>query len=256
MRVPQISSVIVTYQSRDTIAAPLSILALARANGLVECVVVDNNSDDGTAEFVRAKFPWVRLIENEANVGFARACNQGAAIGANPYVLFLNPDASIDCDAIERLLGFMESAPGAGIAAPALLESVGGVQAAGDFPTPTVIVGTAMGRGSGMRSRLVQPGEPAFRTDWVCGAVMLVRRELLREIGSFDPRFFLYFEETDLCRRASRAGWEIWAVGDAAAAMPSVRSATSSDKTSGSEACCSTSTRSAIGPSPVSPTSC
>ena len=67
MRIPQISIVIVTYQSRDTIAASLSTLALAHANGLIECIVVDNDSHDGTAEFVRERFPWVRVTGNDAN---------------------------------------------------------------------------------------------------------------------------------------------------------------------------------------------
>ena len=219
MHIPRISIVIVTYQSRDTIASSLSALALAQENGLIECIVVDNHSLDGTAEFVREQFPWVHVTKNEANVGFARACNQGAAIGANRYVLFLNPDASIESAAIERLLTFMESTPDAGIAGPALWESGGGVQAAGDFPTPSLIVGTALGR-RGVRNRTIHPGEPAFRTDWVCGAVMLVRRTMLQELGSFDPRFFLYSRRpTSVGARAGRVG----RVGPSGTRLPPTR---------------------------------
>jgi GT2 family glycosyltransferase len=88
----------------------------------------------------------------------------------------------------------------------------------GDSLTPWSLVASAAGiPRAATKKRPVRSGEAPFRTDWLCGAIMLVKSEAFRAVGGFDPRFFLYFEETDLCRRLYTAGWELWAVGAATA---------------------------------------
>jgi GT2 family glycosyltransferase len=129
-------------------------------------------------------------------------------------VLLLNPDAVIDHESISVLLRFMDQCPRVGISAPAVRRVSGELQASGDLPNPlTVALSPLFPRWTMRGNRPIEPGGAPARTNWICGSIMMVRRRMLAEIGVFDPRFFLYFEETDLCYRARRAGWEIWTVG-------------------------------------------
>jgi hypothetical protein len=177
-------------------------------------VVVDNDSRDGTVEYLRAHHPWITVIESDANIGFGRGCNLGAREARTPYLLFINPDADLEPEALAVLLEFLELRPKAGLAAPAIVAPDGELQETGTLPTPWSVLRAAAGRAI---PRKIQPGEQAFPVEWICGAAVLIRRSLFESLGGFDPRFFLYFEETDLCKRAREQGAEIWAVGEAVA---------------------------------------
>jgi N-acetylglucosaminyl-diphospho-decaprenol L-rhamnosyltransferase len=180
-------------------------------------VVTDNDSGDGTAEYVREHFPWVKLVPAGGNLGFGRGCNLGFECVGTRYTLFLNPDATLTQNALETLLDFMESRPRVGMCAPAIREADGTMQVAGVLPTPAGIVRDAIGLGGYPAMREIQIGDEPFRTNWLCGAILLVRSEVFRALKGFDPRFFLYFDETDLCRRFMDEGFELWAVGAALA---------------------------------------
>jgi len=214
----RVTVVIVTYQSRGTIDLALRGLAAPHARGLLECVVVDNASSDGTARHIAEAWPWVRLVASGSNLGFGRGCNLGFRSVSTPYVLFLNPDAEIGGDAIATLISFMDAHFDAAIAAPAILDDDGGLQHSGMLMTPGVLVRSALGQEPIYRnSRPILPHGPSRETDWVCGAIMLIRSDAFRAVSGFDPRFFLYFEETDLCLRLRQAGYTIWTVGSAVA---------------------------------------
>jgi GT2 family glycosyltransferase len=215
---PSITAVVVTYRSEDKVGAALRALRPAHASGVLRCIVVDNDSPDGTAALVEREFPWVELLRGHGNVGYGRACNLGAARADTPYVLFLNPDVVLEEGAIRTMLEFMECNPRVVMSAPATRTSSGEMQHFGGRPTPS---GHVLVR-AGLRSvaadrRYPIPGDPSFRTDWLCGAILLTRTAAFREVGGFDPRFFLYFEETDLCVRLSKAGGELWVVATAEA---------------------------------------
>lgn len=213
---PTTTVVIVTYNSRATIGDALTPLQEAHQAGLVRCVVVDNASADDTAALVRTDYPWVELICSPDNLGYGRGCNLGCRNLATPYVLILNPDAVVDTATLQTLVDFMTTHERAGIVAPAIIEGEKSLQAAGLLTTPLSLLKAELGLGRAMpQSRPIKPGEEPFQTPWVCGAVMLIRSDLFQRLGGFDPRFFLYFEETDLCRRAALSGAEIWAVGQA-----------------------------------------
>ncbi|MCC6907840.1 MAG: glycosyltransferase family 2 protein [Phycisphaerales bacterium] len=213
---PLVSVIIVTYYSRSTIRRCIDALRSSVDAGIARCIVVDNASDDGTAEEVEASFPWVTLVRSPHNLGYGRGCNLGFQRCDTKYVMILNPDTVLSREAIQTLCEFMEAHPSCGIAAPAILEDNSHLQAAGLMTTPWTVLRAAMGsRQAYTRRRVIMPGEEAFRTNWVCGAAMLITSDLFRSLGGFDPCFFLYFEETDLCRRATSAGAEIWAVGAA-----------------------------------------
>lgn len=213
-----VTAVIVTYQSRRTIGAALDTLREAHDAGFADCVVVDNVSDDGTADFVAQTYPWVRLIRSPSNIGFGRGCNLGVASVSTPYVLLLNPDAAMKFDSIGLMHEFFEHHPGCSMVAPAIIESDLSLQDAGLMLTPATLLRSVFRMGNPFPDRrsIVPGGEP-FRTTWICGAVMLMRTTQYRSLGGFDPRFFLYFEETDLCRRFIQNGGEIWTVGQAIA---------------------------------------
>ncbi len=210
------TAVIVTYNSDDTIAANLTAFKTAHDAGLISVIVVDNDSQDETATLVRRDFPWAQLIESRTNLGYGRGLNLGFDHVDTPYVIFMNPDAVLPCEALKVLLDFMEAHPQAGMIGPSILRRNGAYQEAGGLLKPSAILRSAAGfSGNPPHRKSIQPDAAPFETDWLCGALLFARTELIRKIGAFDPRFFLYFEETDLCVRVRAAGAQLWAVGQA-----------------------------------------
>lgn len=211
---PKTTVVVVTYNARRTIGPLLA--ALAPAADHTRVVVADNASQDDTLDFVRENHKWVKAVSTGGNLGFGRGCNVGFEhAGDSPYVLFLNPDAVMKPEALERLERFMDENPKVGICGPAIREGED-LQAAGLMTTPLSVLKGAVGVGAAHpEARAIEPGEAPFRTSWICGAALMIRRPLFEALGGFDPRFFLYFEETDLCVRAAQRGWELWGVGEA-----------------------------------------
>lgn len=183
-----VAAVIVSYRARPYLEACLR--SLGSISGLAECVVVDNASQDGTADAARA-FPGVRVIENDANLGFAGAANQGAGATQAPYVLLLNCDVELTPEALDGLLAVMHADPRCAAASARLVTVAGQDQ----LPFKT---------------------SAASRVDWAPGACLLMRREACDAVGWFDPRFFFYNEDVDLGIRLRRAKWHIWYVPEAA----------------------------------------
>jgi N-acetylglucosaminyl-diphospho-decaprenol L-rhamnosyltransferase len=215
-RMFKVTVVIVTYQSKKTIKFTLDALEKAYNLGLADVVVVDNASIDGTAVIIEKKYPWVTLVRKTRNVGFGKGCNSGFKYVKTPYLMFLNPDAVIDIQSLRTLINFMDQYPRAGMCGPAIKEPSGEMPSIGSLPTPWNIIFTPLfARWTSRGRRYVFPGEAPAITEWICGACMFLRKDMFENIGGFDPRFFLYFEETDLCLRIQQSGWEIWTVGEA-----------------------------------------
>jgi len=216
-----VTAVIVTYQSARTIGVALAAALRCRDAGLLDLVVVDNASSDATREILASHAGWADVVLEATNHGFARGCNLGLARVKSPYTLFLNPDAAIEPPALRTMLEFMEQRPDAGIVGPATLcgsKDRPLLQPTGRYPTPWSVVrdATPLLRRRSSAVTIV-PGSAPMRTGWVCGAVLLIRSRLARQLRGFDPRFFLYWDEIDLCRRAEEAGYENWALGSALA---------------------------------------
>lgn len=215
---PLITAIFVTYNSEDVIGLALAAMRESHEAGDLECLIVDNASRDGTLALIQRDHPWVRIVANSDNLGFGRALNLGMQQVETPYALFVNPDAILSRSGVRTLLEFMETHPKAGMVAPAIITGPEMLQHAGGITTPIDIVARAAGLKADRRlHRVIEPGSEAFETDWLSGAILMVRSELFQELGGFDPRFFLYFEETDLCRRIVQRGYQLWAVGKAAA---------------------------------------
>ena len=216
MTTPQVTVVIVTFNSRDTVGAALDALREANEDGLARVVVVDNASADGTAYLIAQRHPWVTLVPSRENLGYGRGCNLGFEHVTTRYVLFMNPDAVVGLRALKTLVTFMDSHLRAGMCGPAVREASGALQPAGALPTPWRIILKPLCPAWATRGqRHVIPGEDPSPTNWLCGSIVLLRKSVIDDIGGFDPRFFLYFEETDLCYRAQQSGWQIWTVGAA-----------------------------------------
>lgn len=187
-----ITPVLVTYNSSRIL--PWSLPPLAAC---ADVIVVDNQSSDDTVPAVRRLLPKARVIDAGSNLGFGRANNLGLAQVTTDYALLLNPDARLAPDALEELRLAALAYPEAAIIAPALYDAPGQV---GDFF-----------RGPFYAPAAKPAPEPAgdLCAEFVTGAAMLLNMRLMRQIGFFDPWFFLYFEDDDLCLRVRRAGHPI-----------------------------------------------
>jgi N-acetylglucosaminyl-diphospho-decaprenol L-rhamnosyltransferase len=207
-----VSVVVVTYN-----ALPWLEPCLVSVQGH-ETVVVDHGSTDGTLDLLRERFPRVRVLERE-NRGLAAGWNTGVSATAARYVLLLNSDAWTVGDGVERLVRFADEHPRAAVVAPRLSNPDGSLQrSVRGFPTLWRLATEYLFlRKLAPRSRALNAfyagafdHREARRIDWAMGAVLLVRREAIEEVGPADEGFFLFSEETDWCYRFDAAGWEVW----------------------------------------------
>jgi len=224
---PLLSIIIVNWNTRELLAACLhSVLeeatALAQAYGaaatphaLVETIVVDNASTDESVTMVRQTFPWVYLVENQTNVGFAAANNQALPCCHGRYLLLLNSDTLVLAGAFQRLIDLVEQNPAIGAVGARYLNPDGSLQPS-CYPEPTLRrelwrmfhLDRIYAYGSyPMEQWSVEQARPV---DIVQGAALLLRRELVATMELFDTTYFMYSEEVDLCRRIRQAGWQIW----------------------------------------------
>jgi len=212
-----LSIVIVSYNTRQLLVRCLRALPAASAGLRREVVVVDNASADGSPAAVAGEFPDAILVVNADNVGFARACNQGVARSSGRTVLFLNSDAEPRPGSLTALVRHLGDHPRAGAVGPRLAHPDGGSpRSCFRFPSLTrpLLDFALVRRLAGPRFSLTLPlGDRRLAeggaVDWLSGACLLVRREALDAVGRFDERYFMYFEDTDLCRRLWAAGWEV-----------------------------------------------
>lgn len=207
-----LSVIIVNWNTQQLLAASLRAVEASAAafdSTMVEVIVVDNGSHDGSAMMVRTAFPWVHLIENQANAGFARANNQAIRRSTGRYVLLLNSDCLLNAAALAAMLAELTRDPTAGIAGVCLAFPDGAPQFCyGEFPTLWREFKSLFGMhrwdlSAWGRRVTSQP------VDWISGACLLARRTMLDQIGLLDERTFMFGEEVDLCLRCQRAGWQV-----------------------------------------------
>lgn len=214
---PLVSAIVLTYRSpKDTLACVRALLQQTIGSRL-EAIVVDNHSDTDSIGILRTqlpKDPRVRMTETKANLGYGKGNNFGAQYATGEYLLIINPDNVLPPDALEKMVAAMERDLTIGILAPKLVFPSGTVRdSARAFPsfTDVFIKRTVLrylfpGRiaaytQSGSRGFACKAPTASREVDWVAGACLLLHRSLYAEIGGFDPRFFLFFEDIDLCRR-------------------------------------------------------
>jgi len=210
---PRVDVVVVSYETRETL---LECLAALVAEPTASVVVIDNASRDGTAAAVRERFPSVRLVANAENVGFARACNQGARESRARYLLFLNPDATLAPGSLGALAAILEARPRVGVVGPRTRSANGDIQVSTgpDLSLVSEIRQRRLVRGVARRDAAILVEAEGLHAverevDWVSGACLMIRREAFDAVSGFDERFFLYEEDADLCRRVRQAGWQV-----------------------------------------------
>ncbi len=205
-----VSAVLVNYRSAlETVEAVEALLETA--GGLsVQVLVVENQSGGEDLDILRKRLPGeVELLVSPANLGFAGGIELAVPRAAGKYLLLLNPDARLQPGALGLLVKFLEEREDAGVVGPLLLEPDGSLQASGRrLPSPGLLLGVEIGI-CGLHEEIPDPPAP-FPTGWVVGACMLIRKKAYDRVGGMDTAYFLYFEETDLCRRMKEAGWGVW----------------------------------------------
>jgi N-acetylglucosaminyl-diphospho-decaprenol L-rhamnosyltransferase len=216
-RVPRVSVIVVSWNTRDLLRRCLQ--SVLSSPLVTEAFVVDNASNDGSTEMVRIELPEVTLIANETNLGFGRANNLALSRARGEYVLLINPDAHIEGSALERLVASLERNPRAAMVGPLVLDADGSIQSTRRrFPTTAslFVESTPLQQLLSPSHRILRDyyvldrsDQVAQESDWLVGACLLVRRTALEQVRGFDERFFMYFEETDWCRRFKQAGWSV-----------------------------------------------
>ena len=217
-----LSILIVNINTRDLLLGCLRSLYATVATPF-EIIVVDNASADGSAVAVREQFPRVRLIVNTRNNWFTGAMNQGLRASRGAFLLCLNPDTVCYSGAIDRMVDFLGSHPGAAVVGPTLLNGDGSLQpSCRNFLTNRRLVLQHLlpwrHLPNSWRARAVLEywdHDSPRRVDWVIGACILVRRTAVDEVGLKDEGYPIFHEETDWCYRFGRAGWETWFIPDA-----------------------------------------
>ncbi|NWF56550.1 MAG: glycosyltransferase family 2 protein [Syntrophaceae bacterium] len=209
---------LVTYNHRDFVQTCLRSILPAAADNSREIIVVDNHSSDGTGALIRRLFPRVQLIENRKNLGFARAANQAFRESSGEFLLLLNPDILVLPGTIEEMIAYIRQNEKIGVLLPKLVNPDGSLQfSCRTFCHPFTLflrrapLGWFFSDHPSVRRHLMmdwdhrQPRE----VDWGLGACMLIRRKAVNRDWLLDERYFLYFEDIDLCFSLKRAGMDI-----------------------------------------------
>lgn len=211
---PRVSVLIVNYRSYDELA--LCLQSLSQHEPEAEVIVVDWETQPASLDGLRKRHPDTLFLAQAGNLGFGAGVNLAARRARGEWLLLLNPDARLEQPVLAVLQSYASSEAGVGIVGPRILEADGRIQAsARRFPGASALLG---GRSTWLtrhwpsnplsRFNLLATETDAVRpVDWVSGACMLVRRTVFESVGGFDERFFLYWEDADLCRRLSIAGW-------------------------------------------------
>src|SRR5208282_503066 len=214
----KLSIVIICWNDLKVIANCLKSIFDETNHFDFEVIVSDNGSTDGSVEFIRERFPEVQIVENNANLGFAKGNNAGIRVAQGEYILILNPDTVILNRALEKLVAFADRHPEAGAFGCRVLNSDGSYQGpARPFPTIWAdwVAALCLRRLEYLSPVFVSDtyttwkGDTEQVIDWQSGCCVMFRSSLLKQVGGFDEQFFYHFEEVDLCRRIWNAGCQI-----------------------------------------------
>jgi len=208
---------VINYRGGDLLVPCVRSVLADTSAGPVDLVVVDNGSTDGSVDALRAAVPGVRVVRDPGNVGYARAANLGTAATRAPVVAVLNVDLVVDPGAAKALLDRLDREARLGAVGPQLRNPDGSV-----YPSSRTMPSIPVAVGHGIlglwnpdnrftaryRQLDADPSAPRL-VDVVSGAAIWLRRAALDEVGGWDERYFMYLEDTDLCWRLRRAGWDV-----------------------------------------------
>lgn len=219
-----VCAIVVNWDTADLLDACLTSLQAHGADHLAGVIVVDNGSEDGSADLVRRAWPDVELIANDDNLGYTRANNQAIVRSRHEHLLLINADAMLQPGCLPVLRARMDADPRAAVVGPRLVYADGSWQrwTAGKAPSlrsamSYFLLLDRLERFAGDSVYLARDVTAPFRPDWVSSACMLVRRDALDGVGLLDERYFCYMDDVDLCQRVRDAGWTVWYEPDAVA---------------------------------------
>jgi len=229
IRSVRLSVITVAWNGREMIRSHLALLDRCREAlpGGIEVVLIDNASIDGTADMVEVEFPWVVLVRNEENLGFAMGCRQGLERGRGEYLLLLNPDCEAKAGPLLAMIDFLHRFPEVGAVGCRLLHADGAKQKSAyrdQTPLRYILYHSAL---SPLLHAMRKGGRALFRfmrlpvdrwedqraprrCDWLMGACIMVPRRVYKQVGSPDPLYFMYSEDADWCRRIRAAGHAVY----------------------------------------------
>ena len=226
----RVTAILVNYNAGPELSRALRSIADELTGQPWEAIVIDNASADSSGRAVADFAPQARLIANSENVGFARAVNQGLAVARADRVLIMNPDCRLVADALAVMDAELESDPACALVGPRILNPDGSVQgsARGDPDMLTGLFGRtpaaqrllpwlAPSRRNVVVEEAIRSSQSSTVVDWLSGACLLARRDALQRVSGFDERYFLYWEDADLCKRLRAAGYRIRYVSGATA---------------------------------------
>ncbi|HWD39671.1 MAG TPA: glycosyltransferase family 2 protein [Fimbriimonas sp.] len=213
-----LSITICSWNTKDDLRACLASLDRIRPEAAFEVLVIDNNSEDASADMVAEEFPWVRLFRMARNLGFTGGHNYLLGERRAPHALLLNSDTVVHPGALRTLLDYLQANPKVGILGPKLLNPDGSLQfSCRRFPNPVAAlfrntpIGKLFPNNPFTRDYLMQDlnHDEIREVDWVSGAAFVARKELMDQIGYLDPEFFMFCEDVDWCWRAWKAGYKV-----------------------------------------------
>ena len=206
---------IVNYNTAHLLGPMFQSLKLSLGDISLRYLVVDNASSDDSLSVLKGEYPEALVIANDKNIGFGRANNQLLDYLQGRYALLLNTDAFVVPDTLTKTLDYMESHLECGVLGVHLTGRDGELQpSCRYFPTPlnVFLLRTGLNRllpCVRMSDDMDWDHASVHECDWVPGCYFLIRREVIDQLGLFDPRFFLYYEEIDYCKRVKEAGWKV-----------------------------------------------
>lgn len=222
---PDVSILVVSWNVKELLRDCLHSLKENAGDINYETIIVDNASTDGSPEMIRKEFPWAKLVESHANLGFGRANNLAYSQSTGRWVLLLNPDTVVLDRAIEKIVKFADSQPKAGAVGGRTLKADMSLERSccwgspGLWPLVCKSVGLhLMFKGSRTFNREAMdwwPRNTVREVEVITGCFFMLRREVYEKTGGFDPRFFMYAEEVDLCWRIKNLGWKLMFTPDA-----------------------------------------
>jgi len=231
---PDISIVITSYNSKEFLIKCIESIVKSIRKHSYEIIVVDDRSSDGSAQTVRERFPNTMIIQNKLNLGYVKSNNIGMRAAKGDKVLSLNNDTVILADAIDKLADFMDKKPDAGAVGPKLLNADGSIQlqCRRRFPTPlnSLFYFTGLSRlfpknrmfGAYLMTYI--DDMETIKVDALCGAAMMVRREVIDQVGLMDVSYIMYGDDIDWCYRmkqalksnsSGQAGWKVYYLPEA-----------------------------------------
>lgn len=210
--------IIVSWNVKTLLQQCIESVLASTGDMTPEIIVVDSASHDGSAAMVAATFPAVKLIASDENLGYAQGNNLGAEAATGDVFFFLNPDTKLKPDTLAILAAYLEQHPTVGAIGPQMRYGDGTLQSSRrHFPTVATMFWESTlleqwfpdNRVAQNYKYSQQPDDVATAVDWLVGAALFIRRSVWEAVGPLDENFFMYFEETDWCRRCAEAGWAI-----------------------------------------------